>query len=64
MIEKIFGKYQTLGGEIEKVHVEISKYKDEMTRSTMTLEEMYENNINIIWSWKNTSWPVKSNWTN
>ncbi|TMU87102.1 toxic anion resistance protein [Bacillus sp. BHET2] len=46
MIEKIFGKYQTLGGEIEKVHVEISKYKDEMTRSTMTLEEMYENNIN------------------
>jgi uncharacterized protein YaaN involved in tellurite resistance len=45
MIEKIFDKYQTLGGEIEKVHVEISKYKDEMTRSTMTLEEMYENNI-------------------
>ncbi|WP_201713066.1 toxic anion resistance protein [Rossellomorea arthrocnemi] len=45
MIEKIFGKYQTLGGEIEKVHVEISKYKDEMTRSTMTLEDMYENNI-------------------
>jgi uncharacterized protein YaaN involved in tellurite resistance len=45
MIEKIFGKYQTLGGEIEKVHVEISKYKDEMTRSTMTLEEMYENNV-------------------
>ncbi len=45
MIEKIFGKYQTLGGEIEKVHVEISKYKDEMTKSTMTLEDMYENNI-------------------
>ncbi|MGD6830740.1 toxic anion resistance protein [Sutcliffiella halmapala] len=46
MIEKIFGKYQTLGGEIEKVHIEISKYKDEMSRSTVTLEEMYENNIN------------------
>ncbi len=46
MIEKIFGKYQTIGGEIEKVHVEISKYKDEMTKSTTTLEDMYENNIN------------------
>ncbi len=45
-IEKIFGKYQTLGGEIEKINVEISKYKDEMTRSTMTLDEMYEHNLN------------------
>ncbi|MDF0725775.1 toxic anion resistance protein [Cytobacillus sp. S13-E01] len=50
MVEKIFGKYQTLGGEIEKVHVEISKYKDEMTRSTVTLEEMYESNINYYMS--------------
>lgn len=46
LIEKIFGKYQTLGGEIEKIHVEISKYKDEMTKTTLTLDEMYENNIN------------------
>ncbi|MFZ3589684.1 toxic anion resistance protein [Bacillus sp. DJP31] len=50
MVEKIFGKYQSLGGEIEKVNVEISKYKDEMTRSTVTLEEMYENNINYYMS--------------
>lgn len=46
LIEKIFSKYQTLGKEIEKIHVEISKYKDEMTQSTMTLEEMYEANLN------------------
>lgn len=45
-IEKIFSKYQTLGGEIEKINVEISKYKDEMTTSTVTLDEMYENNLN------------------
>ncbi len=45
MIEKIFGKYQTLGKEIEKIHIEISKYKDEMTRSTLTLDEMYEHNV-------------------
>ncbi|TKD68268.1 toxic anion resistance protein [Pseudalkalibacillus hwajinpoensis] len=46
VVEKIFGKYQTLGGEIEKVHVEISKYKDEMSRSTVTLDEMYQHNLN------------------
>ncbi|MPQ26364.1 toxic anion resistance protein [Bacillus paralicheniformis] len=46
MIEKIFKKYQTLGGEIEKINVEISKYKDEMTKSTVTLDEMYESNLN------------------
>ncbi|MED0773550.1 MULTISPECIES: toxic anion resistance protein [Bacillus] len=46
MIEKIFQKYRTLGGEIEKIHVEISKYKDEMAKTNHTLEEMYENNIN------------------
>nr|WP_102349027.1 toxic anion resistance protein [Bacillus sp. Marseille-P3661] len=50
MIEKIFGKYQTLGGEIEKIHVEISKYKDEMTKSTMTLDEMYQNNFDYFTS--------------
>lgn len=45
MIEKIFKKYQTLGGEIEKINIEISKYKDEMTKSTVTLDEMYESNL-------------------
>jgi uncharacterized protein YaaN involved in tellurite resistance len=44
VIEKIFGKYQTIGKEIEKVHIEISKYKDEMIQSTNTMDEMYENN--------------------
>lgn len=44
-MKKIFSKYQTLGAEIEKINVEISKYKDEMTKSTVTLEEMYEHNI-------------------
>lgn len=45
-LEKIFGKYKTLGGEIEKIHVEISKYKDEMTQSTTRLDEMYGHNLN------------------
>jgi uncharacterized protein YaaN involved in tellurite resistance len=44
MIEKIFGKYQTMGQEIDKVYVEISKYQHEMVDSTNMLENMYEQN--------------------
>ncbi|MEC2057009.1 toxic anion resistance protein [Peribacillus psychrosaccharolyticus] len=46
MIDKIFGKYQSMGGEIDKVYVEISKYQNEMVSSTHTLEELYEQNFN------------------
>ncbi|WP_077213694.1 toxic anion resistance protein [Bacillus dakarensis] len=44
MIEKLFGKYQTMGGEIDKIYVEISKYQNEMVDSTHMLERMYEQN--------------------
>jgi uncharacterized protein YaaN involved in tellurite resistance len=44
MIEKLFGKYQTMGAEIDKVYVEISKYQSEMVDSTTMLEQMYEQN--------------------
>jgi uncharacterized protein YaaN involved in tellurite resistance len=44
MIEKVFGKYQTMGSEIDKVYVEISKYQHEMVDSTKMLEQMYEQN--------------------
>jgi uncharacterized protein YaaN involved in tellurite resistance len=44
MVEKLFGKYQTMGSEIDKVYVEISKYQHEMTDSTKMLEQMYEQN--------------------
>lgn len=44
MIEKLFGKYQTLGHEIDKVYVEISRYEKEMQAATSMLEEMYEQN--------------------
>ncbi|WP_301107561.1 toxic anion resistance protein [Sporosarcina sp.] len=46
LIEKVFGKYQTIGKEIEGIHIEISKYKDEMIRSTHNMDEMYEQNFN------------------
>lgn len=44
MIEKLFKKYQTIGGEIDKVYVEISKYKNELVDMTHMLENMYEEN--------------------
>ncbi|WP_423798877.1 toxic anion resistance protein [Neobacillus sp. SAB-20_R2A] len=44
VVEKLFGKYQTMGSEIDKVYVEISKYRSEMVDSTNMLESMYEQN--------------------
>ncbi|MGP1909523.1 toxic anion resistance protein [Metabacillus sp. JX24] len=46
LVEKIMSKYQTMGGEIDKVYLEIVKYEDEMKRSTNTLEQLYEQNFN------------------
>lgn len=45
-IEKIMAKYQTMGSEIDKVYVEIKKYETEMKNSTVTLEQLYEENFN------------------
>lgn len=44
LIDKLFGKYQTMGAEIDKIYVEISKYQGEMVNSTNMLENMYEEN--------------------
>ena len=44
-IEQLFNKYQTMGGEIDKVFVEITKYENEMKKSTTTLEELYDQNF-------------------
>jgi uncharacterized protein YaaN involved in tellurite resistance len=44
LVDKLFGKYQTMGREIDNVYVEISKYQSEMVESTNMLERMYEQN--------------------
>src|SRR5690606_21137201 len=46
VIEQLFNKYQTMGTEIDKVYVEITKYEGEMKKSTTTLEELYNQNFN------------------
>ena len=45
LVEQLFNKYQTMGGEIDKVFVEITKYENEMKKSTTTLEELYDQNF-------------------
>lgn len=44
LVDKLFGKYQTMGKEIDKVYVEISQYQNEMVSSTTMLDQMYEQN--------------------
>lgn len=44
LVDKLFGKYQTMGKEIDNVYIEISKYQSEMVESTNMLERMYEQN--------------------
>ncbi len=45
-IEALFKKYQTLGGEIEKIHVQFSVIEDELKRANVDLEGLYEEDIN------------------
>ncbi len=44
-IEKILAKYQTIGGEIDKINREITVYKKEMVQSNATLEELFVHNL-------------------
>ena len=47
-LDQIFEKYQTMGGEIDKVYIEIKKYENEMKNSTVLLEQMYNENFNYL----------------
>lgn len=42
-IEKLFGKYQTMGREIDAVYTEIESYRKEMMKTNDTLEELHDN---------------------
>lgn len=45
-IEALFKKYQSLGGEIEKIHVQFAVIEDELKRANIDLEGLYEEDIN------------------
>ena len=48
MLDRIFEKYQTMGGEIDKVYGEIKKYEVEMKNTTLLLEQLYNENFNYL----------------
>jgi len=45
MIEKILAKYQTIGGEIDKIYREVNKYKGQISETNKVLEELYNHNF-------------------
>lgn len=45
-IEKILGKYHTMGEEIDKIYVQLKNYETEIMQSNNKLEIMYNANLN------------------
>ncbi|EES92089.1 toxic anion resistance protein [Clostridium botulinum] len=44
-IDALFKKYHTMGGEIDKVYIELKKYESEINTSNKNLEEMFNKNM-------------------
>lgn len=45
-IEKILAKYQTMGGEVDKIYIQLKQYEDEIKRSNKMLSSMFDANVN------------------
>ena len=44
-IDKMLGKYKTIGGEIDKIYTQLSVYKAEINKSNLLLENLYNQNF-------------------
>jgi len=45
-LDKIMAKYQTMGGEIDKVYVELKGYEGEIKETNKKLNTMFDSNVN------------------
>lgn len=45
-VERLFSKYQSLGGEIDRIYTQITLYKSELTKANDMLENMFQENLN------------------
>lgn len=45
-IERLFSKYQSLGGEIDKIYSQIMSYKNELSKANDMLDSMFQENLN------------------
>lgn len=43
-IDNLFNKYQSMGNEIDKIYIEISKYQDELVKNNNMLNDLYDEN--------------------
>ena len=44
-IDQIIGKYQTMGGEVDKIYGELAKYEEEIKQSNRKLEALFDANV-------------------
>ena len=44
-LDKILNKYNTMGGEVEKIYIELKKYESEIAESNNKLEDLYNTNM-------------------
>lgn len=44
MIESLFAKYNTMGGEVDKVYVQLKSYENEINQANAMLDQMFEKN--------------------
>lgn len=46
-LDKILAKYQTIGGEVDKIYVELKKYEDEIATSNKKLDVIFNANVEL-----------------
>lgn len=44
-LEKIIGKYETMGGEVDKIYVQLKQYENEIGAANNKLDAMYDANL-------------------
>ncbi len=44
-LEKIIGKYETMGSEVDRIYVQLKKYENEIGEANTKLDNMYEANL-------------------
>ena len=44
-LEKIIGKYETMGGEVDKIYVQLKQYENEIGAANTKLDAMYDANL-------------------
>ncbi|MDT8716172.1 toxic anion resistance protein [Clostridium sp. 19966] len=45
-VEKIMGKYKTVGSEIDRIYTQLGKYKGDINNANVMLDNMYDQNFN------------------